>query len=171
MNSIALTRPIVRNTVVDIGVFIAIYFIPAMSHLVSFPLYILEPMRVFLFIGYLLSKSTPNALFLAFTIPLFSLATTGHPVFYKATLISVELVINIYLLHRLVNYANFPVFVSLALATVVSKIGYYVAKYIFIKLALLNGTLISTNPLLQLVTLLSLSAIFALFFKKGNPKL
>ncbi len=168
MKSLALTRPVVKNIVIDIGVFVAIYFIPAMSHLLPFPLYILEPMRVFLFIGYLLSKNTPNALFLAFTIPLFSLATTGHPVFYKAFLISVELVINIYLFHLLMNRAKYPVFISLALSTVVSKIGYYIAKYIFIQLAILKGTLISTNLFLQMATLLVLSAIFALFFKKSK---
>ena len=80
-----------RYIIVDLLIFLILFLLPSIAHLFPFPIYLIEPMRIAVFIGYLLTKNTYNVAFLAFTIPLFSYLTTGHPLFFKALLISIIL--------------------------------------------------------------------------------
>ncbi len=157
-----------RIFITDIIVLISVYFIPAFSHLTSFPLYMLDPMRILLFTGYLVSRNKKNAFILAATIPLFSMLVSGHPPFFKALLISMELFINIWLFSNLLEKSSWPVPVALFTSIIFSKLIYYLFKFIFISMTLLQVSLISTNLLTQLVVALFITIVFSLFFKKEN---
>ena len=151
---------------IDTLVLVLVYFIPTLAHLSPFPLYYLDPMRLLLFSVYLASRNTANAYLMAFTIPLFSALVTGHPPFYKALLISVELLINIGGIHFLINKTKWHIGILVFVSTILSKLVYYCCKFVFIKIALIDGNLISTSPLIQLVIIVVLSVLFSIFYKK-----
>jgi hypothetical protein len=163
-NTIALkTASLVIIT--DVLVLLLVYFIPALSHLSPFPLYYLDPMRVLLFAAYLISRNNGNALILAATIPIFSSLVTGHPVFYKSLLISFELLINLGCFIWMVRQLKWHPGVIFFIAAVVSKICYYLFKYIFLETGLLTGSLKATDLDIQLYTVTGLSLLFAFFYK------
>jgi len=149
-----------RNITVDIVIFACIFFIPALSHVAPFPLYLLDPMRILLFAGYLLTRQNANAYILALAIPLFSALVTGHPPFFKAVLISAELVINLLLFVKLINNTKLHVALSLFLSMVVSKLVYYSLKFAFIHIGLIEGGLITTNLWIQLGTTVFVTILF-----------
>lgn len=164
-NSITIknTLPVV---ITDILVLLATYFIPALSHLAPFPLYYLDPMRLLLFSAYLMCRNKNNAFLLAATIPLFSSLVTGHPVFYKAILISIELLINIACFVWMIKKVKWHPGVVIFIAAVISKICYYLCKYIFLRIGLLTGELKATDLDIQLYTITGLSLLFAIFYKR-----
>ena len=136
------------------------YFLPAASHALGFPLYLLEPMRLVIIIGFLMSD-VKGAYFLAATMPLFSFIVTGHPLFPKLVIISVELVSFVfffYYTHK--RFAN--LFWAIITSMIVSKILYYGLKYVFILTFLLNSELVSTPLFIQLIITLGSGVIFLL---------
>ena len=135
-----------------------------------FPLYLLDPMRIFLFAGYLLSRQNANAFLLALAMPLFSALVTGHPPFFKALLISVELVVNIFLLVQLIDRTKLHLALSLFLSMVASKLVYYGMKVIFIHSGLIDGELITTNLWLQLGTGVFITLVFYLVWMKTGQQ-
>lgn len=163
-NNTALYYP--RIVVTDILVLALVYFIPALSHACPFPLYYLDPMRLLLFTGYLISRNYANAYLLAVTIPLFSTLVTGHPPFYKAVLISAELLVNISLLHFLFTKTKWHIILALFVSIIASKLVYYTCKYFFIRAGLIEPGLITTSLLVQFLIITGISLLFALFFKK-----
>jgi hypothetical protein len=163
-----------RNILVDIVIFACIFFIPALSHLAPFPLYLLDPMRLLLFAGFLLTRQNTNALLLALAIPLFSSLVTGHPPMFKAILISIELSVNLILFIQLINKTKLHVAISVFLSMIASKFVYYGLKSVFIYSGLIEGELITTNLWIQLGTVLFITVTFYLVWmntaqhKKGT---
>lgn len=153
---------------VDALVLILIYLLPAISHILPLPLYLFDPMRVLLFLGYSLSKNNWNAYFLAISIPLFSFFLTGHPVFYKSIIISAELLLNIILFDYFIENTKKYIAGYLLISIIISKIFYYSLKYILLNLGLLNGVLVSTSIFAQLITIVSITAVFAFFIKEND---
>lgn len=157
-----------RIFITDITVLIFVYFIPAFSHFTSLPLYILDPMRILLFTGYLVSRNKKNTFIMAITIPVFSMLVSGHPPFFKALLISMELFMNIWIFTNLLKKKRWSVPVALFISIFFSKLIYYMFKFIFISLVLLQGNLISTSLLTQLIVSLFITLTFSLLYKKEN---
>ena len=155
---------------VDALVLILIYLLPAISHILPLPLYLFDPMRVLLFLGYSLSKNNWNAYFLAISIPLFSFFLTGHPVFYKSIIISAELLLNIILFDYFIENTKKYIAGYLLISIIISKIFYYSLKYILLNLGLLNGVLVSTSIFTQLITIVSITAVFAFFIKENDSE-
>lgn len=151
---------------VDIFIFLMVYFIPAWSHLLPIPLYLLDPMRIFLFTGYLLSQNSKNAYFLAITIPIFSMLVTGHPVFAKSLLIAMELFVNIFIVAYWSKYKGTSMYVVIFCSVIISKIVYYLMKYIFLSVGWLSGDLFSTGIVTQLLVALVITVVFTYFHKK-----
>ncbi len=153
----------IRNAVVDIMILACVYFIPALSHLTPFPVYLLDPMRVFMLLGYLLTRDDANAYLLAATIPLFSALVAGHPPFFKAILISFELTANILIFVQLLKWDKLHSAIALFVSIFMSKLFYYLMKFFFIRLGLIEGDLISTAIPVQIGTMLFLTFIFSFF--------
>lgn len=163
-SAFSIYKPIVH----DMAIFIAIYFLPAISHWSPFSLSILEPMRVFLFVGYVLSYSRFNALFLAVTIPFFSFLVTGHPMFYKAILIATELVVHFSIFLILINRYRTHSLLYFIVGLVASKIIYYLLKFLFLKIGLLEGLLFTGSFTGQAIAAVFLSIVFAFSFNSSK---
>ena len=155
----------------DIFILVLVYFIPALSHVMPLPIYLIDPMRILLLTGFLLSRSNYNAFVLALTIPLISFIATGHPPFFKAILISLELFSNIWLFIYLLNKLNWAAPLVLLVSIILSKIIYYTLKFTFIQFSLIEGDLITTNLLIQAVTVIIVTLLFWIFYKKLDPDL
>lgn len=149
-------RTYVKPAVLDVFALAFIYFLPAISHMLSIKLYLIEPMRLMLVLA-LVHTNRKNAYLLALTLPLFSFLISAHPVLVKTMLISAELVVNVALFYFLVKRIHVlpAIFISIWL----SKIFYYGLKYVAILTVLPGDSLISTPLLIQMST----SAVFSLY--------
>jgi hypothetical protein len=140
-----------------------IYFLPALSHLTSLPLYLIDPMRIAVLFS-LVHTNRKNTLLIAITIPLFSLVVSSHPAIIKSILISIELLVNLFLFYSLIEKTN--KFTAMFLSIVFAKIIYYSIKFLFIQLNLISGELISTSLVLQWFLAVGLSLYVAFMYKK-----
>jgi hypothetical protein len=145
----------VKNIFFDLLALLFIYLVPAISHLISFPVYYLEPMRIMLILA-IVHTTRKNAYLIAFTLPLFSLLISAHPSLIKTSLVTSELLLNVWLFfffsEKLSN-KTFSVFLSI----IVSKIFYYLIKFLLITSAVMVGDLISTPIYIQILMLFVLS--------------
>jgi hypothetical protein len=123
MNVLSLSQRVAKPLVFDLVAVILLYFIPAVAHLVSLPLYMIEPMRLILLLG-IVHTSRRNAYFLAATLPLFSFIFSGHPELIKALIITLELLVNVMLYYLLAGKIRNGFF-SMALAIICSKLLCY----------------------------------------------
>lgn len=152
-----------KALLIDLSVIAVIYFLPVLSHIINFPLYLIEPMRIAV-VFCLLHTNKRNVLFIAFTIPLFSFFLSSHPAILKSVLIIAELLINLFLFYVLVRKQN--IFLSMFLSIIISKIFYYSIKFILIQMNLMDGSLISTPIYIQWAVAIGLSLYAVLSFKK-----
>jgi hypothetical protein len=141
----------IKNIVFDLLALLFVYLVPAISHLISFPVYYLEPMRIMLILA-IVHTTGKNAYLIAFTLPLFSLLISAHPSLIKTSLVTSELLLNVWLFfffsEKLSN-KTFSVFLSI----IVSKIFYYLIKFLLITSAVMVGDLISTPIYFQILML------------------
>lgn len=147
---------------VVVGLF---YLIPTLSHLTSIPFYRFEPMRCVLLLNLLLTGNKGNAYVMAVTLPLFSYMAGGHPVLVKALLMAAELSANVLffdLVSRKVANSAVAMFASIA----ASKVAYYIIKYGVLSIGLMEGSLIATDLLTQLVVAIVLSVAFWKFSER-----
>ncbi|HAN19251.1 MAG: hypothetical protein A2X13_01120 [Bacteroidetes bacterium GWC2_33_15] len=153
-----------KSAFFDIAALAFIYFVPVISHLISLPVYLIEPMRLMLILA-LVHTTKQNAYIIAVTLPLFSFLISAHPVLPKMILISFELVLNVFLFYLLITkFKNtfFPIIISI----IASKLIYYVIKFGLIKLTLLDSGLISTPIPIQVITALIFSSYLFSFYRK-----
>ena len=166
MSELIKIIPKYRIALSDILILALVYFLPTIIHLTALPLYLLEPMRIFIFLGLILSGNKRNAYLLALTIPLFSCITAGHPPFFKALIISAELFLNIYLFVQFSKKGNWPTAVNVFLSILISKVCYYGLKYLFLSFALISGGLVGISLSIQLAVAVLLSVVISFFIKK-----
>ena len=145
----------IKNLIFDLIAILAIYLVPAISHLFSFPVYYLEPMRIMLVLA-IVHTSRKNAYLIALTLPLFSLLVSAHPSIIKSSLITGELLVNVWLFFLLSEKISNKM-LSMLLSITVSKIFYYVLKFLLINSVIMNGNLFSTPVYIQIVMLFLLS--------------
>lgn len=161
------TINISRSIVTDIILLGVIYLLPTISHLLAFPLYLLDPMRMVIFASILISNNKYNSYFLAVTIPLFSYFVGGHPVFLKSLIICIELFSNIafwwLLLKRWKN-----VFLAALTSILVAKVLYYAIKILFLEMGWIQMEIISTSISLQIIVALAISLLMSAFNKYSN---
>ena len=154
--SAASWKSFVKPAVLDVFALAFIYFLPAISHMLSFKLYLIEPMRLMLVLA-LVHTNRKNAYLLALTLPLFSFLISAHPVLIKTILISAELAVNVALFYFLVKRVH--VLPAIFLSIWLSKIFYYGLKYVSILTIFPGERLIGTPLLIQLST----SVVFSLY--------
>ena len=166
MNSAIFTFNNFKIITIDIVVLICVLLIPSIAHVVPFPLYLIDPMRILLLACYIISRNSFNTYFIALTIPIFSFLVGGHPIFYKSLLISFELFSNVFLLTLLLNKTKLKIPVVLLISIIISKGIYYMLKFTFINFALIDGELVTSGLLIQLITVLIITIVFTLFFQR-----
>ena len=72
VNSIFIDKGRIKTYIFDLLAITAIYLIPSFSHLLSFPVYLIEPMRLVIILA-VIHTSRTNAYLIAITLPFFSL--------------------------------------------------------------------------------------------------
>jgi len=150
----------IKIYVFDLIALLAIYLVPAVSHLLSFPVYYIEPMRIMLILA-IVHTSRRNAYLIALTLPLFSLLLSAHPSLIKTSLITGELLLNVWLFFFLSEkFSNKTL--SIFLSIIASKIFYYLVKFFLITSVILTGELISTPIYIQIIVLFVSSGYFYL---------
>jgi hypothetical protein len=149
---------------IDLSALSFIYLVPTLSHLLSLPVYLIEPMRLMLILA-LVHTSKQNGYLLALTMPLFSFIISGHPVFAKMILIAAELSLNVFLFYLFSNRMKY-LFPAVFLSILLSKAIYYLLKFALIQLAVINSGLVATPLLMQLGMTVVFSSYLALFYKK-----
>ena len=164
MNAVKTVKleTIVLWDLVIVGLF---YMVPTLSHLTSIPFYRFEPMRCVLLLNLLLTGNKKNAYIIAVTLPLFSFFVGGHPIFAKALLMAAELSANVFLfdvLSRRIKNAAITMFLSI----VASKIFYYIIKFGIISVGILDGPMVATGLMTQLIVAVVLSVAFWKFSEK-----
>lgn len=166
MNTLALSLSSIRakTVIVDLFALAVIYFIPALSHMLAVPVYMIEPMRIMVILA-IAHTNKRNAYLLALTLPLFSFVVSAHPVFLKSLLISLELVVNVWLFFVLLKSVRNH-FAAMTIAIIGSKLFYYILKFSLLGFALMQGSLVSIPIYLQLVTTLIFSSYIFFIFRK-----
>ncbi|MBX2974876.1 MAG: hypothetical protein KF721_01995 [Ignavibacteriaceae bacterium] len=145
----------VKIVLLDLLFLTFIYFVPALTHLFALPIYYIEPMRLMLVFA-MLHTSKYNSIVIALTLPLFSFIISAHPSIFKTGLISIELLINVLLFFSLKSKIK-NIFFLMAVSVIASKVIYYLLKYVALSFTLINGSLISTPLLIQIVMTLIFS--------------
>ncbi len=165
MNTAQLTsKRTISFVIFDILALTFIYFVPTISHMLSFPLYLIEPMRIALILA-LVHTTKRNAYIIAITLPLFSFLVSAHPVFYKMMLITGELVINVWLFYFIFNKTK-NAFASILSSIILSKAIYYLAKFIAIAVIIKSSeSIIATSLYIQVATMLVFSAYLGLMYR------
>ena len=160
-------RKVAVCSLTDVALFAFVYFIPALSHLTSIPFYMLEPMRVAVLLGLIVTGSGRNAYFTALTLPVFSFVVAAHPLLLKSLLMSGELVLNVFFLQLLLKKFRSG-FLAAFLSVILSKLAYYAGKLLLVKASLLDMSMVSTPLWIQIAVAALLSGLFCLgMSKKG----
>jgi hypothetical protein len=105
--------------------------------------------------------SKRNAFIIAAAMPLFSMIVSGHPIFYKALIMSGELLLNTFLFFFFMEKMKNK-FTSMALSIVLSKVAYYGLKILLLQLALMSGDIIATPIIFQVGVVFIFSSILLL---------
>lgn len=166
--NLSLSRSTIKTALFDISALMFIYITPTISHLLNFPLYLLEPMRLMMILV-LIHTGKKNVLFIAFTLPVFSYLISSHPSLIKSLLIGGELVLNVYLfwgLEKIIKNSFFTAFLSI----IISKLVYYAFKAIFLSTSLMQGELISTSLYIQLIMTCLFSTYVFIFMSKKTDQ-
>jgi len=161
-------KELLHSTVFDILAVGFVYLIPTFSHWLSFPLYLLEPMRIVVILA-LVHSSKYNSYLLAVTLPLFSFAIASHPVFAKSVIMMAELSFNVFLFFYLLKKLN-KAWPAILLSIFLIKLAYYLLKYLIIQMAFMDSSLVSTPVYIQLGVMFLLSA-YVWFIRSGIKKL
>jgi hypothetical protein len=164
MDSAINKKSILSTVLVDILALTFIYFVPALSHMLKFPLYYADPMRIALFSILVLTKKE-NVYIMALSIPLISFLISAHPVFPKFLIVSLELFANVFLIFRFSNVIKNK-FLLVFLSLLLSKSLYYLLKFVLIKFAVLDMGLISTPLYIQAILTLVFSTILAFILRR-----
>jgi len=157
----------VSGILIDITALAFIYLVPTLSHLLSLPVYLVEPMRLMLVLA-LVHTNKRNSYILALSMPLFSFIISGHPVFAKMFLIGMELSLNVFLFYLLAPRMR-NVFPAIFISILLSKAVYYLLKFALIRLAVMDTSLVATPLLIQLVMTVVFSSYLAIMLRNREP--
>lgn len=134
--------------------------IPAASHALALPLYMLNPMLVLLLAGVLLHRDWRHALVLAVLLPVVSCLVVGMPTAAKAVCMVAELASVAVMFGWLQR--KWVVWPAVMTAIVAGKVVYYLLKAVVLAPAVLVGT----EWWIQLGTVVLWGGLFALLYKK-----
>lgn len=156
----------VKSYIFDLLALGVIYFLPAFSHLFSFPLYLLEPMRIMVVLSVIFTDRK-NAYLIAITLPVFSFLVSAHPSILKSLLITIELVANVWLFFSLKGVIENS-FVRMIAAISGSKVLYYALKIFVLYSGFMAGDVIATPIYMQLIVTALLGGIIYFFSLRGK---
>ncbi len=158
----------IKSVVLDIIAIAFIYLMPILSHLLSFPMYFIEPMRIMVILA-MIHTHRNNAYILALTLPLFSFVVAMHPVFIKSLLIAVELAFMVAVFQVL--YKKIHVFAAIFVSIWASKLFYYALKFVAIATLMPGESMVGIALYIQLITSIIMSLyVFYIFGYKRQKQ-
>lgn len=171
------TEQLTHTLFKDALILAAICIVPAVSHIIAFPLYKLNPMLFFLLLSMLLVRDRRNAFLMAVLIPTVSMLVTGMPAPMKGLCMIAELLTVVgtyqFLYHKLVVNLSNQLVVSRSNRLVVSRsifVSILAGKMVFYALKALlvesGGHLIGTAIWLQMAVMVVFSLLFAVAVSK-----
>lgn len=134
--------------------------IPAASHVLAFPLYMLNPMLALLLVGILMGRDWRNALALAVLMPLVSSLVVGMPAAPKMVCMMAELAVVSMLFGWLSR--RWAVLPAVLVSVLAAKGVYYALKALIVAPAVLVGT----AWWIQLGAVVVWCGLFALIYKR-----
>lgn len=154
------TESLVRLTLLDAVLLTVACLVPAVSHALALPLYMLNPMLAILLAGMLVGRDWRNSLVLAVLLPAVSCLVVGMPAADKMVCMMVELATVAGLFAWLKGRMGvaFAVFAAI----VAGKLVYYGLKAVVMAPAVLVGT----DWKVQLVAVLLWGGLFAMLYKR-----
>ena len=164
MEKVLQRSQLLRILAIDAALVTLTLLLPVLSHAFGVGLRYLEPMRLTLFAAVLFVPEKKNSYLLAFVLPWLSCAIIGMPIWWKAAMISFELMANVFILYRFLDFkvnAGLSVFISI----IIAKALYYFAKFLLIKTAVLPLMPLVDNYLAILFSAVILSVLFVFGFK------
>lgn len=159
------TQSIVHYAALDAVLLTAACLIPAASHLLAVPLYMLNPMLALLLAGVLFGRhgnAWINGLILAILLPLTSCLLVGMPTAPKMVCMMAELATVAGLFHLLSR--RWAVLPAVLTAVVAGKGVYYLLKAVVIAPAVL----VDTAWWMQLGAVLVWCGLFSLIYKRAR---
>ena len=162
----SMSRDWIRGILIDIAALAFIYFVPALAHLLNFPVYMIEPMRLMLILS-LAHSTKKNSYLLALTLPLFSFLVSSHPAFGKMLIVTAELTLNVFLFYFLLARMKNG-FVAMLLAIIASKATCYLLYLAFFPVSFF---LVEAAPLflgVQAAVTLIFSGYVFIFHRKNR---
>lgn len=159
-------RSLLRAGLIDAALLTVACMIPAVSHLLALPIYMLNPMLMVVVAGMLLVNSKWNAYILALAVPFFTCLVTGMPTPLGALCMVCEYatVATVFYLVGGRRSGFRWAFGSILAAIVAGKAVYYFAKWILVR----PEQLIGTSVVWQTVSVLAISVVFALLWYRKN---
>lgn len=155
----------VKSILLDIAAIAFIYLVPTFSHLLSFPLYYIEPMRIMVILA-MIHTHRNNAYILALTLPLFSFALAAHPVLVKSMLIAIELVAMVAVFKML--HKRIHVLAAIFLSIWISKLFYYIMKFAAISTIMPDESMIGIALHIQLIVSIVMSLYVFMVMRRSN---
>ena len=137
--------------------------------MLTVPLYLFEPMSILLILS-IVHTSKKNSFIIAASLPIISFVLSAHPVFFKVILIASELALTVGLFY-FINQRIKNMFVVTVVTILLSKIYYYIGKFLLIKLTLIEGELVSTPLYIQGIVILVLSVYVYFIFNRKDSSL
>ena len=132
------SNKLIRLALTDMALLGVACLVPAVSHLLALPLYMLNPMLALLLVGLLIGRDWRNAMVLAVLMPLVSCLVTGMPAAPKMVCMMAELATVATMFGWLQRkWAVLPAVLTAVLA---GKAVYYALKAVVIAPAVLVGT-------------------------------
>jgi hypothetical protein len=160
------SRAVQKALILDVVALAVVFFIPVAADLLQLPFYMIEPMRLMVIIS-IAHSNRINSCLLAFTLPLFSWAVSGHPEFFKMLVMTAELGINVFLFYFLLKKLD-HVFLTMIASILISKIFCYTLYLIFFPMMFLREEAEPSFLVSQVITTLLFSFYVSVLFRKRS---
>ncbi len=154
------TKTIAGYAVADVALVAAACMVPALSHALALPLYMLNPMLALLLAGMLVRRDWRNGLLLAVLMPLVSCLVVGMPTADKMVCMMAELATVAAVFGWLQR--RWSVLPAVLVAVLAAKVVYYGLKALIMAPAVLVGT----DWMVQLGAVALWGGLFALLYGK-----
>ncbi len=160
INSISIVIPqsITRILVADVLVILCFYITITVAHILPFPLYKLDPMKIIVLVTVIYSTRW-NSVAIAAALPVLSFLSTGHPVFPKFLIMSSELMVFAFVLSSF-RIRQLKGIISFLSAVLISKILYYMIKSGVIAMGYLDQAFIPSDFYTQIQALVISALVY-----------
>jgi hypothetical protein len=159
-----MTRDVRKGLLLDIVALVVVFFTPKIGEYIHLPFWMIEPMRLMVILS-IAHSTRANSFLLAFVLPVFSWAVSGHPEFFKMIVITGEITINVFLFYLLIRKID-SVFLSMIISIVVSKVICYIIYLLFFSMIVFRDEAEFSFLIAQVISTLVFSFYVAWVFRK-----